>query len=267
MIHLAETSFAATHFFAKIKCEPNWKWPLRDKPLENYDLFYVWEGSGEVIVNGKNYNVGKGSCFLFRPGDYTSALHNKHNPLTITYIHFNVSDNPRLVPSTYRQIHSQTDMETLLSRYVRLRLSTAFGAVEEANLILKQMMICLLRFDLMEHDAEHKPSIPLENRKLEVSILESANYIREHPAHWFKVSELADRAQLSPRYFSAKFKQFMGVTVQEYEIHCRIARAEFLLHYGGMTVSATADALGYADVYFFSKQFKKHFGKNPSTIR
>jgi AraC-like DNA-binding protein len=235
---------------------------LRDKSLENYDLFYVWEGIGEVTVNEMVYPIGKGCCFLFRPGDFTSASHDKQNPLTLSYIHFNLLERPGLIPATFRRITNPTDMETLLSRYVHARLSPLFGSGIEANLILKQLMIHLLRYDQFELQTQFKPSKVLQDR-----ILEIANYMREHSSVWFSVDELADRAQLSPRYFSTKFKEIMGVNVRDYEIQGRIERAEFLLYYVGLTVSETADALGYKDVYFFSKQFKKHFGKNPSAIR
>jgi AraC-like DNA-binding protein len=262
MINLPEAAFIATQFYSKIKCEPTWKWPLRDKSLENYDLFYVWEGIGEVTVNEMVYPIGKGCCFLFRPGDFTSARHDKQNPLTLSYIHFNLLERPELIPSTFRRITNPTDMETLLSRYVHARLSPLFGSGIEANLILKQLMIHLLRYDQFELQTQFKPSKVLQDR-----ILEIANYMREHSSVWFSVDELADRAQLSPRYFSTKFKEIMGVNVRDYEIQGRIERAKFLLYYVGLTVSETADALGYKDVYFFSKQFKKHFGKNPSAIR
>ncbi|QGQ96715.1 AraC family transcriptional regulator [Paenibacillus psychroresistens] len=262
MIYLPEAAYLPTPFYSKIKCEPTWKWPQRELPLSNYDLFYVWEGTGEVIVNGTSYSVGKGSCFLFKPGDYTSASHDKQHPLVLTYIHFNFLEQPNLIPSTYRQLSNLTEIETLLSRYVHARLSALFGSEVEANLILKQLMIQLLRYDQLELDVKPKTSLVLYDR-----ILEIANYMREHSANWFSIEELANRAQLSPRYFSAKFKEIMGVNARDYEIRSRIERAEFLLHYGGLTVSETADALGYKDVYFFSKQFKKHFGKNPSAIR
>lgn len=262
MINLPETSYQATHFYAKIKCEPNWKWPKREKPLENFDFFYVWDGSGEVIVNDQSYSVSKGSCFLFRPGDYTSAAHEKQNPLVLTYIHFNLADPPQLIPSVYRMISDTTELEILLSRYVHLRLSSLFGASEEANLILKQIMIYLLRLDQLGLQPQSNLSLDLQDR-----VLEAANYIKEHPAIWYRVIDLANRSRLSPRYFSVKFKELLGVTVQEYQVQCRLERAEFLLHYGGMSVTETSIALGYKDVYYFSKQFKKHFGKNPSDIR
>lgn len=262
MINLPESAYQATNFYAKIRCEPEWRWPEREKPLDNYDLFYVWGGSGEVTVNEQTYRVDKGSCFLFRLGDYTSATHDPQNPLVITYVHFNLEDVAQHLPMVYRRLADSTDMEILLSRYVHLRLSSLYGAAEEANLILKQMMIYVLRIDQFNLASTPDVSMDLQDRLLEV-----ANYVREHPHTWFKVSELASRAQLSPRYFAGKFKLLMGVTVQEYEIRCRLDRAEFLLRYGGMTVSETADALGYEDVYYFSKQFKQYFGRNASQVR
>jgi AraC family transcriptional regulator of arabinose operon len=216
----------------------------------------------EVTVHHQSYRVDKGSCFLFRPGDFTSATHDQQNPLVITYIHFNLVGIAPLIPLVYRRLADSTDMEILLSRYVHLRLSTLYGAAEEANLILKQMMIYLLR-----QDQFHLVSTPVVSMDLQDRLFEVANYMREHPHTWFKVSELARRAQLSPRYFAGKFSLLMGVTVQEFEIRCRLERAEFLLRYGGMTVSETADALGYKDVYYFSKQFKQHYGRNASQIR
>jgi AraC family transcriptional regulator of arabinose operon len=262
MISLPESAYQSTNYYAKIRCDAQWRWPEREKPLDNYDLFYVWSGSGEVMVNDHVYQVEKGSCFLFRPGDYTSATHDQQHPLVITYVHFNLDRSAEHVPKMYRRITDCTDMEIALSRYVRLRLSSLYGAQEEANLILKQMMIYLLRLDQFELASTPHVSMDLQDRLLEV-----ANYVREHPHVWFRVSELASRAQLSPRYFAEKFKLLMGVTVQDYEIRCRLERAEFLLRYGGMTVSETADALGYKDVYYFSKQFKQHFGRNASQMR
>lgn len=92
MLHASPSSFVILPALAKIVCEPGWKWQKREKPLQNYDLFYVWSGEGTVVRGGVPYQVGKGSCFLFRPGDYTSATHNPQKPLVLTYIHFDVAE-------------------------------------------------------------------------------------------------------------------------------------------------------------------------------
>jgi len=261
MLSLPTSSYLLLTAFAKIVCEPGWKWQKREKPLANYDLFYVWSGEGEVVLNGKPYAVGKGSCFLFRPGDHTSATHNPQKPLVLTYIHFDLSETASLIPEPYRVLDDTFDFEHLLSRYVRLFLVRTFAAEEEARLILKQLVIHLLRYDLAE---------PVERKatnQLTESIHEIANYIQQHPGKAHRVDDLAARAGLSSRYFSIKFKELIGMSVQTYMIRTRIERAQHLLMHAGMNVTEVADALGYRDIFFFSRQFKQYTGKSPSEIR
>lgn len=263
MLHLSPDDFILKPSSAKILCEPAWKWQRREKSLPNYDLFYVWSGEGEVVLNGTAYQVGKGSCFLFRPGDDTYAAHNPQKPLTLTYIHFDLARPPELLPEPYRVFRENVDFERLLSSYVRLFLvERTFGAEEEAKLVLKQLMIHLLREDRREH-----PAGGGESAQLTEAIHEVANYIRLNAGKPHRLEELAARANLSPKYFSTKFKAMIGQSVQSYIIRSRIERAEHLLRYGGMTVSEVADVLGYRDVFFFSRQFKRHTGRSPSEVR
>lgn len=261
MIDASPSSYVLKPSFAKIVCEPGWKWAKREKPMPNYDLFYVWSGEGEVLLNDRAYRVSKGSCFLFRPGDHTSATHDPQRPLVLTYIHFDVSQPVRSIPAPYRKLRETVDFEYMLSRYVRLFLVKTYAAEEEAKLILKQMMIHLLREDL-EEPIERKAS-----HRVTEAIHEIANYVRQNPGAAHRVEDLAARAQLSPRYLSIKFKELIGVPIQSYMIRTRIERAEHLLHHAGMNVTEVAEALGYRDIFFFSRQFKRYTGKSPSEIR
>jgi len=261
MLHISPESLILLPAFAKIVCEPGWKWPRREKPMPNYDLFYVWSGEGEVEVNGTYYAVGKGSCFLFRPGDYTSATHNPQKPLVLTYIHFAVTESLNMVPERYRKLTETVDFEYMLSRYVRLFLVQTYAATEEAQLLLKGSLIHLLRED------QHKPIEKKASNQLTEAIYEIANYVRQNPSIAHRVEDLAGRAQLSPRYFSMKFKELIGMSVQTFMIHTRIERAQHLLMHVGMNVTEVADALGYRDIFFFSRQFKQYTGKSPSEIR
>ncbi|WP_019640647.1 helix-turn-helix domain-containing protein [Paenibacillus fonticola] len=261
MLHALPSSFILKPAFAKIVCEPGWKWHERDKPLANYDLFYVWNGEGTVVLNGKPIPVGKGSCFLFRRGDYTSATHNPQRPLVLTYIHFDLAEPVTEVPGPYRKLTDTIEFEYLLSRYVRLFLIKAYASEEEARLILQQLIIHLLR---------EERQVPVEKKvsdQLAETIHETANYVVQHPGLPHKVDSLAARAGLSARYFSNKFKELIGMPVQAYIIKARIERAQHLLLHAGMNVTEVADALGYKDIFFFSRQFKQYTGKSPSEIR
>ncbi|KAA0948685.1 helix-turn-helix domain-containing protein [Sporosarcina sp. ANT_H38] len=262
MLYLNSDGFMLKPFLATIQCEPNWQWKKRDKPIPNYDLFYVWGGEGTVVLNGKPYNVKKGHCFLFKPGDETTATHNPQNPLVLTYIHFDVTEPLQLVPSVHRVFENSIGFESLLTRYVRLFLVQSFGAEIEAQLILKQLMIHLLR-----EEQEREKKMANTSNKLVETVQEIANYIQQNPGLLHTIDSLAQRANLSPRYFSQKFKQVIGHTVKSYIVYSRIKRAEHLLHSTGITVTEVADVLGYTNIHFFSRQFKKYTGKNPSEIR
>lgn len=262
MLRLNPDDFILKPVLATIDCEPNWRWRKRELPMPNYDLFYVWKGEGTVVLNGKPHQVSKAHCFLFRPGDFISATHNPQNPLRITYIHFNVSQVPTTLPPVHQTMKNTIYFESLLAQYVRLFLVKTFAAEEEAKLILKQLMIHLLR---EEQEQESQPN-EMSNHITE-TIREIANFIQQHPADLHTVESLAARANLSKRYFSEKFKQIIGQTIKSYIVYSRIKRAEHLLHFSGMTVTETAEALGYNDLHFFSRQFKKYTGKNPSEIR
>ncbi|AOZ91970.1 helix-turn-helix domain-containing protein [Paenibacillus crassostreae] len=263
MLHASPSSFEIKPALAKIVCEPSWRWHKREKPLPNYDLFYVWSGEGTLIRNGITYEIGRGSCFLFRPGDHTSAVHNPQKPLVISYIHFDVLESVTEIPLPYRVVRETVDLEYMLARYVRLFLVNTYAAKEEGQLILKQLMIHLLRID-QEQD---QPVQKVVSNQLAEAVHEIANYIQQHPGVQHRVVDLATRAGLSSRYFSIKFKDIIGIPVQSYIIKTRIERAQHLLLYAGMNVTEVADTLGYRDIFFFSRQFKQYTGHNPSEIR
>ncbi len=71
--------------------------------------------------------------------------------------------------------------------------------------------------------------------------------------------------QLCVGYESLR-KQFcreMGMSPDAYRRQKRMQTAQMML-LEGQTATAVAQALGYSDVYAFSKQFKRHFGCAPS---
>ncbi|MHA0857001.1 helix-turn-helix domain-containing protein [Paenibacillus sp. CMAA1364] len=261
MLYAAPSSFEIKPSLAKIVCEPTWKWQYREKGLPNYDLFYVWSGEGTLVRNNKSYDIGQGSCFLFRPGDHTRAIHNPQKPLILSYIHFDVLEPITDIPNPYRIIRDTVDFEYMLARYVRLFLVPTYAAKDEGQLVLKQLMIHLLRED-RDEPKEKKVS----NHLSEV-IHEIANYLQQHPGVPHRVDDLAARAGLSTRYFSSKFKEIIGISVQTFMIKTRIERAQHLLLYAGMNVTEVAITLGYRDIFFFSRQFKQYTGHNPSEIR
>lgn len=262
MLNLNPNDIVVKPILATIHCEPGWKWKKWGQAMPNYDLFYVWSGEGTLRLNDKIYPLQKHCCLLFRPGDVISASHTPQNPLVITYIHFDTVGPVTLIPQSYRVIQDPIVFETLLRRYVRLFLRESFAVDIEARLILMQLMVSLLR-----DDRGCEQLVSKESYCLQETIEEIANYVQQHPADPHSIESLAARANLSPKYFSQKFREIVGVTVRSFIVQSRIKRAEHMLHHAGLTVTEAAYELGYNDIHFFSRQFKQYTGKNPSQVR
>lgn len=79
------------------------------------------------------------------------------------------------------------------------------------------------------------------------------------------IGNAASYAALSEYHFFRLFKAAFGITPQQYLIQNRLSKSLDLLHTGNYSVTEASAATGFADVYSFSKAFKKHFGISPST--
>jgi AraC-like DNA-binding protein len=92
-------------------------------------------------------------------------------------------------------------------------------------------------------------------------------YIDAHFARPLRVAELARRAQLSPPRFHAVFRRATGVSPQAYVQRQRLRKAQELLIGGALPIGEIAARVGYADQFFFSRQFHRMCGMSPSAFR
>lgn len=78
---------------------------------------------------------------------------------------------------------------------------------------------------------------------------------------------LAAAAGLSPRSLARRFRAATGETVVECIQRLRVARARELLESGRLPVDEVARRVGYEDVAFFRRLFRKYTGLTPSGHR
>lgn len=89
-------------------------------------------------------------------------------------------------------------------------------------------------------------------------------YIRKNLTKPLSLSEISSECSLSVPYTSRIFKKHMNMTVTEYINNEKLYYACELIRNTSMNISEIADYLGYCDVFYFSKLFKKKFGISPS---
>lgn len=81
------------------------------------------------------------------------------------------------------------------------------------------------------------------------------------------IHELAEQLGVSVFTFRRTFRKRTGMAPHQYAINARIARAQNELISSDIPIKTIAHNLGYRDVYFFSRQFKKIAGLSPGHFR
>jgi len=77
---------------------------------------------------------------------------------------------------------------------------------------------------------------------------------------------VADRLYVNPSYLSRLFKQEMGRTFSEYVLELKMERAKAALSEGAKVYDA-ARMVGYRDVSYFTKVFRKYWGVTPGGLK
>jgi AraC family transcriptional regulator len=77
------------------------------------------------------------------------------------------------------------------------------------------------------------------------------------------VSDVAVRLCLSSSQFSRAFKTTTGFPPHQWQLNHRIAKAQELMRYGGLSLSQIALATGFAEQSHFTRAFRKVVGVSP----
>ncbi|NBD27781.1 AraC family transcriptional regulator [Paenibacillus glycinis] len=245
--------------FGKARCERGWVWSPK-LPLHDYDLWYAMDGKGEMRINEERYPIGKGSCFLIRPGDAVHAAQDDNQRLTVIFIHFTLDEvaGPEL-PGRHAKFEDTALPETCLQRMLDVQQRGEAAKEEEFELLMRLVLLHMRR----QEEAVHAPISAMHKQLVHKVIDELA----EHHGIAVTVAGLASAYGVSPRHLSHLFKTYTGYSLKTYMTRVRMERARFLLAETAMNITEVSHALGYADIYHFSKAFKQHCGAPPTRFR
>ena len=92
-------------------------------------------------------------------------------------------------------------------------------------------------------------------------------YIVENIEEPLNLSIISEEFFINKKYLSSLFKQEIGEGFVEFVTYVRIERAKMLLREPGIKVYEVATKLGFTDVEYFSKVFKRSVGVSPGQYR
>ena len=98
-------------------------------------------------------------------------------------------------------------------------------------------------------------------------IRQAKQYINEKYYMPLSLEEVSSQVGFNPAYFSTMFKKEAGMNFLEYLISIRIQQAKRMLLESDDSIAEITEVVGYNDLKYFSKLFKKTTGLTPSEFR
>ncbi|MDO4491841.1 MAG: response regulator [Lachnospiraceae bacterium] len=127
---------------------------------------------------------------------------------------------------------------------------------EAVKALLEQRFIPLLKELLNEKESrEAKP------------ITDAKRYIREHYRETLRLEDVSTAVGFNATYLSTLFKKETGMNFMDYLTDLRMQKARELLCDGSLSLADVAEQVGYRDLKYFSRLFKKTAGINPSEYK
>lgn len=101
----------------------------------------------------------------------------------------------------------------------------------------------------------------------DTAVNEILRYILFNPDKDLRLKILAPLFFTNNTYLSNTFYTKTGLHYNEYIAKIKMARAGYLFQYTDLKIYQVSYQLGYKDINYFSRQFKKHYGLNPTEFR
>ena len=99
------------------------------------------------------------------------------------------------------------------------------------------------------------------------ALLKVRHYIESEYDKSITLEQLADMAHMSVPHLCLQFKKHFKISPIAYLIRQRMHQAAYFLQDKNIKISAVAHQVGYDDLFYFSKLFKKHYGSSPRALR
>jgi AraC-like DNA-binding protein len=218
---------------------------LRDVPIDEMIVMVCVRGSGSCTLRGRRHEVRAGQVVVLPPGlphAYASSL---DDPWVMWWVHLRVDhlepvyrDWPPVidVPDVYRAAGLATQIVEELER----------GVTDESVLLASGAAWYLLTYLAAAARRPGGTTSPLDRTR---------DYIHEHAADRIPVAQLAAQANLSTAHFATLFRRRFGVPVLRYQTEVRMTQARHLLATTDLSIGDIAARIGYADPFYFSRQF------------
>ena len=219
-----------------------------------YNIEYVEEGEGEVLLNGKWERVHPHETYLLREGEAHHYRSDPQNPWKKLWISFHgdyigqMLDAYGLPSGIYR-----APCADLFARM--LAISKGEGEEDALYAIAECLHTVITRLALSERSSGKEDASAIKEA-LSACVFSRCDLVAIAKGFYMSRSNLI-----------RTFRRAYGITPYQYVLECKTEAAKSLLRNTNLSLAAIAEQLCFPDEHYFSNLFLQKVGMRPAAYR
>jgi len=263
-----DEKFSPMHFFMYEKTEKDRSYmPEVGGHYHNYyELYYLIDGTCWYFIDKKSYHLTAGDVALIPKGVIHKTNYEtiEHSRLLVCcdsyYIPDSVRDVIPSIPYFAKSDEYEGEIKALFASIAAETENPDEFSEEAVRMLVNKLLILIARASRTKEKGKD------EIKKEESPIVEKAvKYIRSHYTEEVSLSDTAAYCFVSKEHLSRTFKKETGFGFNEYLTAYRLKKAETLIKSNPrIKVAEVALVCGFNDSNYFSKVYKRMYGKSPT---
>ena len=237
--------------------------------LQSYLCFMVEDGEGELVYEGKKYELRSGDVVFIdcrKAYSHSTGMNPNAGLWSLRWCHFY---GPSM-PAIYAKYCERGGLPVIrgadVSQYAAI-LTDIYTLASSSDYIRDMRINGKLNdlLTLLMESSWHREAHTNAPKKMEISRVKS--FLDEHYKEKLSLESVASHFFIDKHYLARLFKEQYGVTLVTYLQQVRITHAKRMLRFTDKSIEEIGLECGIGELNYFSRVFKKLEGVSPSEFR
>ena len=228
-------------------------------------LHYVTSGKGRLMIAGKEFHIHGEQIFFIPAGVSAYYIADMEEPWSYFWLHLGGSSLLELLRECgITENDPVRDVPVSGSKSVLMPIIDDLFTEYEREYYSIAKIYEFMDFLRSEYSAKYSMTNESLQLKYVRTVIKFIQLKFSEPIH---VDDIATTCGLNRSYLSRLFHDATGSTIKDYLTSYRISTAQSMLKKTDSPIQYIAFAVGYSDIFTFSKAFKKITGQSPREYR